>query len=117
MQKYAAKVGLPVPPNVMPCSKLQSLSVSYVEPLLIILLSVSPTCVGKLNIVQRVLSTSQLVLSQSGTEKQTSCLQKQSARPAAVSSQEHRQDRHLHLPETRKCVKGVSGSRRCKQKS
>lgn len=65
----------------------------------------------------RMLSASQLVSSLSGTEKQTSCLQKQSPWPVAVPSKEHRRDRHLHLSETRECVRDVGGgSRRCKHK-
>ncbi len=42
---------------------------------------------------------------------------KQSAWPVAVSSQEHCRDRHLHLPQTRECVRTVGCSRRCKQKA
>lgn len=81
----------------------------------IVHLSARTTCKREINIVLWALSLSQLVLSQYGSGKQMSSLQKQGAWPAAVCSQEHCRDRHLHLPETRKCVRGVSGSRMCKQ--
>lgn len=62
---------------------------------------------------------SQLVLSQFGTERQMSSRRKQSTWPPAVFSQEHQQtrDRHLHLPQTWKCERGISASRRYKQKA
>lgn len=55
---------------------------------------------------------SRLVLSRPGSETQTSRLQKQSARPRLCPPDETIvKSRHLHLPETWRCVRSVGGGR------